>query len=270
MMHRSAAPASQKAQVRHGSHPITVVIPCLNEALAIEATVERLFSTASIASPEVIVVDGGSKDATLRVISSLELRYRTLRVLASPVPSRGKQMSMGAKIAASASRLVLFLHADTLLPAAWDQAIVEADARHPTLMLGCFRLALPEPIDSKLRIMLLVANLRASWARLPYGDQAYFVRSQELDRIGGIDETLPMMEDVDLLARYQRAAKSKAKRCSLLREEDSLCILNLPVITSPRRWKKKGVWRNTLLNQVYMLAWWAGVSPRTIYAWYYR
>jgi glycosyltransferase involved in cell wall biosynthesis len=227
--------------------------------------------------PQIIVVDAGGADGTARVVSEVSQQYpNQIMYICLRRPSRGRQLICGAGMATSP--FLIFLHADTLLPDGWDTAIIRFFSKHQEVrpLLGCFELDLPRPISSSLRIMLWTANIRAKMGKLPYGDQAYFVRREEYKSIGGF-ANFPLMEDVDLLRKY----KQHHRRCTESKDgktrrpgfsfnrESCIQVLPLAVVTSPRRWNRKGVWWNTLCNQFYMLAWIAGVSPATIYRWYY-
>jgi rSAM/selenodomain-associated transferase 2 len=253
---------------------ISVIIPCYNEAQAIQKTlVIAMESTRLESLPRIFVVDAGSStDATREAVAKVADRYPgRITYTCLERPSRGRQLICGAKMATTSDYL-LFLHADTLLPLGWDAAILQLfKVQKDTVpLLGCFQLALPRPLTISLRIMLWTANFRAQIGKLPYGDQAYFVRRDEYERIGGFAD-IPLMEDVDLLQRYKQHHNAAQKRKLATRRRSAHCIQVLPlaVTTSPRRWKRKGVWWNTICNQFYMLAWMAGVSPSTIYRWYY-
>ncbi|KAK9236452.1 nucleotide-diphospho-sugar transferase [Lipomyces kononenkoae] len=240
-------------------HPIAVVIPALNEAIALPKTVSHLFSTCALpsilgcAEPEVIVVDAGSSDDSESSLASLVSSHPTLRFLTHPFPSRGTQQNIGAKH--TTTPILLFLHADTLTPNAWDATILSTLSSDTPPDLGSFSLSLPHPTSYSLRLMLLGANVRARYIGLPYGDQAYFLRRTTFDAVGGFPD-VPIMEDVELLRRIRRTGGHVA-------------VLDDQVITSPRRWIKNGVIWNTILNQILVGAWLMGVKPNTIYTWYY-
>lgn len=268
---------------------ISVIIPCYNEAESIERTIVRVVDASTHEFLQrIIVVDGGSSDGTVQILETLTQKYSKLvSFVCLDRPSRGRQLITGANMASSA--ILLFLHADTLLPQKWDRAIVQSFAarKDQHYLIGCFQLSLPPPLTTSLFVMVWSANLRAKVAHLPYGDQAYFVRRQEYENVGGFAD-IPLMEDVDLLQRYKSYASRQSRLahtsrysflCSIFSNPVQLlhllqittCVFVLPlaVVTSPRRWKRKGVWWNTICNQFFMLAWLAGASPTTIYNWYY-
>lgn len=270
---------------------ISVIIPCYNEADAIERTLVRVMHTYRLeTSPNVYVIDAGRDyDGTEKIVLDVAAKFQHLVSYTHlDKPSRGRQLMYGADLANTP--FLLFLHADTLLPVGWDVAIIDFFRRKDSIqpLLGCFQLALAQPLSLSLRIMVWTANVRAALFKLPYGDQAYFVRRRDYQEVGGFAD-IPLMEDVDLLRRYKHAYANTARQqkarkfsyWSIIQEvlTSSLishiysprCIQMIPmsVITSPRRWNRKGVWRNTLCNQFYMSAWLLGVSPTTIYEWYY-
>lgn len=249
---------------------IAVVIPTLNETTALPGTIERLFDNAKKADQQgetglsssihVVVVDASQDgSATESCLSSLMADHPSLHLAKyTGKPSRGLQMNFGAdhaaKIAPEASVLV-FLHADTYLPPAWDQTIFDnLFTTSDPPVLGCFRLSLPPPTSLSLDIMLLTANLRAILFGLPYGDQCYFLTRKNFDMLGGFPG-VPIMEDVGLLRRVSKHGRVQ--------------VADIAVETSKRRWERNGVWWNTLLNQVFMTAWMCGTPPETIYRWYY-
>lgn len=249
---------------------IAVVIPTLNETTALPDTIERLFDNVQKADQQgasdvsssihVVVVDASQDiSATESCLSPLMAEHSTLHLAKyTGKPSRGLQMNFGAahaaKLAPEASVLV-FLHADTYLPPAWDRTIF--DTLFPTSdppVLGCFRLSLTPPTSLSLDIMLLAANIRAILFGLPYGDQCYFITRKSFELLGGFPE-VPIMEDVSLLRRVSQHGRVQ--------------VADVAVETSKRRWERNGVWWNTLLNQMFMTAWMCGTPPETIYRWYY-
>ncbi|THC92743.1 hypothetical protein EYZ11_007791 [Aspergillus tanneri] len=254
----------------HARNPIAIVIPTLHEATVLPETIAQLFATSSLhkdgqltqhLEPTVVVVDAGRSDSTRARLAPLIAAHPTLHLLQySLPPSRGAQQNAGAAHAVTISpytSILLFLHADTLLPPAWDLAVLRTLSSHRPPALGTFTLSLPPPISLSLRLMLWGANLRARWGGLPYGDQAYFLTRRTFEAIGGFPD-VPIMEDVELLRRVR--SRVWDGRISVLEEQ---------VVTSPRRWDEKGVLWNTVLNQFLVSAWLSGVSHATIYRWYY-
>jgi rSAM/selenodomain-associated transferase 2 len=215
---------------------LSVIIPALNEAENIGAVVEAVRR----ASPhEVIVVDGGSTDATAELA-----RQAGAIVLSSP-PGRGLQQRLGAEHARAEA--LLFLHADTKLPKNFPAIAAEILA-HTTVAGGAFRFQVDEPGLGYRWIERLV-DWRCRFFELPYGDQAIFVRAETLRQIGGYP-ALPIMEDYELVRRLKRVGRIQ--------------VANEQAVTSARRWRKLGALRAALTNIGCLAAYTLGVSAETI------
>lgn len=258
----SSAAHNSEILLREGydseDHPVTVIIPALNEDAVLAETIDNLLNSCILptrTAPTVVVVVAGSHSNDNTEISRLKSRRPTVRFESyTGPPSRGGQQNYGAKLAKSL--VVLFLHADTLLPKSWDAAILSVLTTKGAPAIGAFSLSLPGSVSLQLRIMLWGANARARYGGLPYGDQAYFLLRSTFESVGGFPD-VPIMEDVSLLRRIKQHGGGKP------------AILSEPVQTSPRRWVKNGMVWNTILNQLLMTAWLCGVSPERIYVWYY-
>lgn len=223
-----------------GLNRISVVIPALNEAGQIAATLKA----AKQGGPhEIIVVDGGSTDGTR------ELAVRSgAKVLSSP-PGRSRQLNSGA--ARADGNTLLFLHADTLLPANWKQ-VVASILQRPKVAAGAFRFRIAEDFAGK-RLVEWSTNVRSRWFQNPYGDQALFVRRSLFEELGGFAE-LPIMEDYEFMRR--------------LRKRGRVVTAEAPAVTSGRRWKKRGFVRTTLTNQLMVAGYHLGVCPARLAALY--
>jgi rSAM/selenodomain-associated transferase 2 len=212
---------------------LAIIVPTLNEAAGIRAALAAL-GPLRAHGHEVIVVDGGSSDATVDLARPL-----ADQVLSS-ASGRATQMNAGAR-AARADRFV-FLHADTRLPphadalilsalehARWGRFDVEIEGRHPLLkMIAC------------------AINLRSRLTGIATGDQAIFVRR---DAFSGFPE-IPLMEDV----AFSRAMK-RAGRPACVRSR---------VVTSGRRWESRGVLRTIVLMWRLRLLYALGVAPQRL------
>jgi rSAM/selenodomain-associated transferase 2 len=211
---------------------ISVVIPALDEEGGIAAAIRSVRDDA-----EVLVVDGGSSDAT-RVRAARE----GARVLAAP-RGRGRQLDEGAR--AAAGDWLVFLHADTTLEPGWAEALGALPA---DVVGGAFRLAVDSP-RAGFRLVERAVRLRVRLFRLPYGDQGLFARREVYARIGGIPH-LPLMEDVAFVARLRRAGR--------------LAFPALRAFTSARRWERYGIVGTTVRNWSLRARYAAGASPESL------
>ncbi len=219
---------------------LSIVIPALNEAAAIARALDRARDPTV---HERIVVDGGSADGTPEVA-----RLHADRVLCS---ERGRAAQMNAGAAAATGDVLLFLHADTLLPRGFAAAIERA-LRDPAVVGGRFDVEL-QPSTPLLRLTAALINLRSRVSRISTGEQAIFVRRSVFEAIGGFPR-LPLMEDVAFSRSLKRAGK-----VACLREK---------VVTSSRRWLADGVVRTILLMWTLRFLFFAGVSAERLCRWY--
>ncbi|MGE0607559.1 MAG: TIGR04283 family arsenosugar biosynthesis glycosyltransferase [Pirellulales bacterium] len=218
---------------------ISIIMPTLNEAANIERTLQAIAGQGDI---EVIVADGGSSDETA------ETAVRCGAIVVRANRGRGRQLNAGAALASG--QVLLFLHADTLLPAGFAQQVWQ------TLQQGAVAGAFRLHIDSDragFRLIEWGANLRSRYLHMPYGDQGLFMRSDTFYELGGFPNW-PLMEDYELCRRLLRRG-----RISLVAE---------PVRTSARRWLRRGIWRTTLLNQLCVAGYRLGVCPERLAKWY--
>lgn len=209
---------------------ISVIIPTLDEEAHIAATIDAALAAGV---DEVIVADGGSTDATIAIAEA-----RGARVIAGE-RVRAKQLNRGA--AEATGDVLIFLHADTLLPRGAAEAVTHSDC-------GGFLLEFIEP-GFRLRYVAFMINARTRLTRAPWGDQAQFFRR---DAFPGYPE-LPLMEDYVVARAMKRAA-----------------IVPLKVRTSGRRFLAKGVIRTSALNWLIIAAYHLGVSPERLAEWYRR
>ncbi len=217
---------------------ISVIIPALDE----EASIARAIrSCREAGSCEVIVVDGGSRDRTAAIAGG-----EADTVILS---SRGRAAQMNAGAAVACGEVLLFLHADTLLPAGSAAALLDA-LRDPERIGGAFRVRMiPSPgatpyARTMLRVTGRMIGARAAVTRAFTGDQGIFVRAEAFRSLGGYPE-IPLMEDVELSRRMRRAGKT--------------VLLPLRVLTSGRRWETWGPLRTILfmwrIRAGYLLGW---------------
>jgi rSAM/selenodomain-associated transferase 2 len=232
---RLAARGSRLAAGGDGLGGISIIVPALNEAAGIEAALVPL-QPLRAAGHEVMVVDGGSADGTDELAAPL-----ADRVIAS---DRGRARQMNAGAAVASGDVLLFLHADTVLPVdaervvldglaetgrGWGRFDVRLSGRHPLLRLGS------RWISSRSRLTGVAT-----------GDQAIFVRRQLFDEVGGFPD-IPLMEDVALTKALRRLGRP-------------LCIRE-PVVTSSRRWEERGILRTMVLMNRLRLEYFLGADP---------
>ena len=203
---------------------IWVIIPTLNEELALPATLDALFRQSG--DYEVLVVDGGSTDRTRDTIR----RNRRITLLTAP-KGRASQMNMGAEYAwnfrQSTDDWLLFLHADTILP---DNALNELHRLHsqPASQAGGFTHKFSGD-DWRLQLISWLDNFRCSKSHIIYGDQALFVRQGLFERIGRFPQQ-HILEDV-------------AFGMKLLKHTVPL-LLPFRVVTDARKFIRMGIWKS--------------------------
>ena len=221
---------------------VSVIIPALNEAAHIAATLQ---SVRAGCPHEIIVVDGGSTDD-----SSAIAQAAGAAVIQSK-PGRAPQMNNGA--ARATVNVLLFLHADTLLPSNWTR-VVQESLGQPEVVAGSFGFRVAESFAGRW-LVEWTTNLRSRWFQNPYGDQTQFLRRALFEELGGFAD-LPIMEDYELNQRLRRRGR--------------LATSAAAAITSGRRWKKLGVIRTTLINKMIITGFHLGVCPHKLARFYRR
>ena len=220
---------------------ISIVIPTLNEAGTIVGTLGILQALRG-RSIEIIVIDGGSADRTVELAGPLADRVKLAR------RGRAAQMNAGAKLARA--DILLFLHADTRLPAGFVDLV--HGARNGNRVWGRFAVR----IETRNPILWLVAsmmNARSRWSGIATGDQAIFVRRPDFERLGGFPE-IPLMEDIALSKVLKRVSRP-------------IC-LSVAVTTSSRRWERHGIVRTIILMWYLRWAYYRGDNPARLAAKY--
>lgn len=223
-----------------------VIIPVLHEGKRINDILQSLSSAAGDVPYEVIVVDADPAGETIAQI----LDPRVMTVTAS----RGRATQMNAGAVRACGDILLFLHADTLLPEKAFSKIIGA-LSGGQFIGGAFDLGIS---NRRLifRIIGYAASRKHRFTRVPYGDQAIFMRRDYFQTIGGYPE-IPLMEDVELM----KSVKRQGGRIIILRET---------VATSSRKWEKDGVAFTILRNWLIQVLYLFGVPAHRLVKYYYK
>lgn len=220
---------------------LAVVIPALDAAATLPATLAALAPgrDAGLVG-ELVVVDGGSADATRRIAAE-----QGARVICAP---RGRGPQLAAGVAETTLPWLLLLHADTRLAAGWSDAVADwIGCADSTGRAAHFRFALDDDTAAARRLERIVA-WRCRVLALPYGDQGLVIARAHLARVGGV-RPLVLMEDVDLVRRIGRA---------------NIAALSIDAVTSAARWRRDGYLRRSARNLACLALWRLGVDPAAI------
>jgi rSAM/selenodomain-associated transferase 2 len=219
----------------------SVIIPVYNEVDTLPASLRSLLEQIDTPSDvEILVSDAGSDDGTRQ-----QLQRFPVRLIDAP---RGRASQMNHAARQARGDYLLFLHADTRLPADWPTLIDQSDCQW-----GFFRVRLSSD-HPMLKLVAAMMNWRSCASAVATGDQAMFFQRGFFEQLKGFPQT-PLMEDIAIskLARRQIRPACIARR----------------VVTSSRRWEQNGIFRTIVLMWWLRLAYWAGVTPQTLHRWYY-
>jgi rSAM/selenodomain-associated transferase 2 len=223
---------------------VSIILPVLNEAGNINGVIDHLRTLNRHYQTEIIVVDGDPEGSTIRAIQDGEVR--TL------ISERGRARQMNHGASAATGDILLFLHADTRLPEN-ALAYLVSEMRDRRYVAGAFDLG----FDTK-RMIFGIAEiyvfLRTRLTRVPFGDQAIFMRKEYFSRVNGYRD-IPIMEDVELMKRIKKNG-------------DRIVIIPQKVMTSPRRYEQEGILYCTLRNWMVQLLYALGASPELLVKWY--
>lgn len=197
---------------------VSAIIPALNE----EAAISECLQALRRAGPwvEIIVVDGGSGDATREIAMGL-----ADKVIEAP---RGRAVQMNAGARAASGDILLFIHADCRVPSGAYDA-VRRTLSGEAVVAGAFDLRIGHE-GVWARLVERVANLRSRLTQVPYGDQGFYIRKDIFEKIGGF-ANIPLMEDIEIAGRLKHLGR--------------IGFSKLRITASPRRWLNEGVVRTT-------------------------
>ena len=207
-----------------------------------EKRITRTIASAATPDTEIIVSDGGSTDQTLKIAQS-----HAVRMIAGEL-GRAGQLNRGAD--AARGEVLLFLNANTRLPEKYVGHLFETLMDRRTA-LGAFRFGTRSRTPT-MRWSAFVANLRASWLHLPYGDQGLFVKKDDFKSVGGFPETT-IAEDLFFVRKMARRGR--------------IALAAAAAIPSGRRWEQRGPMRTTLIDTIIAVGCLAGVSPSRMVLW---
>ena len=216
----------------------SVIVPVLHEFHRINHLIDHIHGLEADKDREIIVVDGSPERDTLEAIHSGQV------IKIGSEKGRAQQMNAGATVARG--EVLLFLHVDTELP---DGAFAKMASamKQDEYVAGAFALGIQSD-KFVYRILEYWVSIRCHLTRIPYGDQAIFIRRNYFKQIGGYSD-LPLMEDVELMRRIRAAG-------------DKIYIIPDRVATSPRRWEQEGFIYVNLRNTAQLMLFCLGFSPK--------
>lgn len=221
---------------------ISVIIPVYNE----ERTIRRLLNSVKERQlgliKEVIVVDSGSHDNTVKAAEE-----SGAQVIQGKVKGRASQMNEGAS--AASGEILYFLHADSLPPVNFDLHIINAIAKNH--IAGCFKLRFDDP-NPLLKFFAAGSRLKTTLVR--FGDQSLFVKRRAFEMVGGFDESLTVMEDQEIVRDLKKVGSFK--------------LLNDHVITSARKYKTIGIFKLQVVFTLIWLGYYLGISQEILVHFY--
>ena len=226
---------------------LSVIIPTLNEGAELIAFIQNV-QRILVCDTQIIIVDGGSQDGSLALLSELEKDEDNINVISS---AKGRAIQMNAGAAQAKGECLLFLHADTQLP---DSAFVLLKCfLANAYSWGRFDVRLNNPAWC-YKVISWFMNHRSRLSAIATGDQAIFVLRRVFEQINGYAPQ-PLMEDIDLSARLRRHSKP-------------YCI-KAKVLTSARKWEQGGVLQTIWLMWKLRAAYACGTSPEVLVKQYY-
>eukprot|EP00903_Cladosiphon_okamuranus_P016694 g15390.t2 len=249
------------AESHVGEGFVSVVVPAYNEGDGVKLTLATIDDLAEDKSRvEIIVVDAGCKDNTMEAVASMKLGVKLSTT--TSVGGRGPALNAGARIATG--DLLLFVHADTIVPPGFDVTLRKA-FQDPSILMSTFLFGInrallrgKEPFG--MAVLERIVNMRTRCIHLPYGDQAFCFTAHKFAEMGGFPDIV-MMEDFEVVRRLRKEELAGGGRIHVM-DQAALC--------APRRWEKHGVLRNSLQNICFSLLYGVGnLSADQIFRLYY-
>jgi rSAM/selenodomain-associated transferase 2 len=234
---------SERAEGRDGRVRISVVVPSWRDTENLAALLPVLSRLERV--EETIVVDASGNADSERIALACGTTF-----IACAAPNRGEQMNLGAD--AASGDVIVFQHADTDLEEA-HLAAIEAALSDPEIIGGAFYRKF-DGRHPRLVWLESIARFLSRHGGTLYGDQSIFVRRDVFMELGGFAK-IPLMEDVEFCRRLRAAGK--------------VAVLDPPVRSSARRHLRKGAWRTSVQNGLFIVLYHLGVSPHRLHRWYY-
>lgn len=203
---------------------VSIIIPTYNEEKVLPHTLQGVFRLSG--DYEVIVVDGGSSDSTHQIVQAFATR-QVLHPIRFLTASKGRASQMNAGATTAGGEWLLFLHADTTLPADAIQRLNKMEPDHAVQAGGFLHKFSGD--DWRLKLISFLDNFRCARSHIIYGDQALFIRRRLFDKLGGYPEQ-PILEDVAFCEKLMKVARP--------------LLLSPPVVTDSRKFIQMGIWRS--------------------------
>lgn len=258
--------------LKHGEYPLpddavlSIIVPAHNEARTVgrclEAVLERAADKRNL---EIILVDAGSTDGTREVVeqlyfsSSQDEEYPPVKIV-DYVEGGGRGPALNAGVAASSGSVLLFLHADTIVPSGYDDAIRQA-LRQPNIEIAAFGFRTSSRHGLVSKVLEACVNWRSRALQLPWGDQGLAMTRSRFYALDGGYRPIPVFEDLDMVVR---ARSQGVYRGRFIR------TLDLDVETSARRYADLYAFVVSNLLNAFLVAWWhLGATPNQLFKLYY-
>lgn len=227
--------------LRH-QYAFSVIVPVYEDEEALVRVLGHLRRTSGQFKTEIIVVEAGES-----VRRNAQVAAGANLVLSVSEPGRAVQMHTGA--VAAEGKILVFVHADTLLPENWQRVLAEFWEKNAKASLAAFRLGF-DSTQKKYAFMAKLANWRTRWiTKVPHGDQAWSLPREIYNASGGFPPT-PIMEEYFLARRLKKLGRIR--------------ILKESVRTSPRRYEKKSPWLSAFRNLSLIFLFYLGIPPRVL------